>query len=56
MIKIGHYMLFQKESPPCDSCGKIASKKIYAISDKGEYQVGIRICDICYQQLKEDLK
>ena len=55
MIKIGEYFLFKAHSPPCDSCGKIATKKIYAINDKGEYQVGIRICDDCFEKLKENI-
>lgn len=33
MIKIGDYMLFKEHNPPCDSCGKTTTKKIYGYQD-----------------------
>lgn len=56
MIKIGAYIWRQGIKPPCDSCGeRFAVYKIYAEKD-GDYIVGIRVCQVCLDEFKEDLK
>lgn len=54
MIKLGAYM--KLPLCLCDSCGKNKpTHKIYA-EQKGEYQVGIRVCDDCLEEFKWKLK
>lgn len=54
-IKVGQYFWQNQIPAKCDSCDNNATHKIYA-EKNGEYQVGIRACDDCYKELKEEIK
>lgn len=56
MIKVGDYVdAGRRPMPKCDSCNENdATKKIYA-ERNGEYIVGIRVCDDCFEEFKESV-
>jgi len=55
MIKAEQYLFDDnRPKPECDSCNKIATHKVWTEKDE-EYQIGIRLCDNCLEDLKKEL-
>ena len=48
MIKIGKYLKLLNDRR-CDSCGNMATKKVYA--ENNNEKVAIRLCDNCLDNL-----